>query len=74
MKLHDSSGNKLDAYTWIKQMFAKNKPEKLIRKLLLKGMAQEMYLFLKVYTNNLATMTKNPVAKQLRTPKFRSRK
>ncbi len=36
MKLHDSSGNKLDAYTWIKQMFAKNKPEKLIRKLFIK--------------------------------------
>ena len=37
-------------------------------------MAQEMYLFLKVYINNLATMTKNPVAKQLRTPKFKSKK
>ena len=36
MKLHDSSGNKLDAYTWIKRMFARNKPEKLIRKLFIK--------------------------------------
>jgi len=37
-------------------------------------MAQETYHFLKVFKNNLATMTKNPVAKQLRTPKFRSKK
>jgi len=37
-------------------------------------MAQEMYLFLKVFKNNLVIMTKNPVAKQLRTPKFKSKK
>ena len=36
MKLHDSSGNKLDGYTWIKRMFARNKSEKLIRKLFIK--------------------------------------
>ena len=36
MKLHDSSGNKLDAYTWIKRMFVRDKPEKLIRKLFIK--------------------------------------
>ena len=37
-------------------------------------MAQETYHFLKVFKNNLATMTKNPVAKQLRTPKFKPKK
>ena len=37
-------------------------------------MAQETYHFLKVFKNNLVTMTKNPVAKQLRTPKFKSKK
>ena len=37
-------------------------------------MAQETYHFLKVFKNNLATMTKNPVAKQLRTSKFKSKK
>ena len=37
-------------------------------------MAQETYHFLRVFKNNLVTMTKNPVAKQLRTPKFRSKK
>ena len=33
-----------------------------------------MFHFLKVFRNNLATMTKNPVAKNLRTPKYRQRK
>ena len=37
-------------------------------------MAQETYHFLRVFKNNLVTMTKNPVAKQLRTPKFKSKK
>ncbi len=36
MKLHDSSGNRLDAYTWIKRMFARDKRSKLIRKLFIK--------------------------------------
>ena len=33
-----------------------------------------MFHFLKVFRNNLATMTKNPVAKNLRTPKYKPRK
>ena len=33
-----------------------------------------MYHFLKVFRNNLATMTKNPVAKDLRTSKYKQRK
>ena len=33
-----------------------------------------MFHFLKVFRNNLATMTKNPVAKDLRTPKYKQRK
>ena len=33
-----------------------------------------MYHFLKVFRNNLATMTKNVVAKDLRTPKYKQRK
>ena len=33
-----------------------------------------MYLFLKVYINNLVIMIKNFVAKLLRTPKFKQRK
>ena len=37
-------------------------------------MAQEMYLFLKVYINNLVIMIKNFVAKLLRTPKYKQRK
>jgi len=37
-------------------------------------MVQEMYLFLRVFKNNLVIMTKNPVAKQLRTPKFKPKK
>ena len=37
-------------------------------------MAQEMYLFLKVYINNLVIMIKNFLAKILRTPKFKQRK
>ena len=37
-------------------------------------MAQEMYLFLKVYINNLVIMIKNIIAKILRTPKFKQRK
>ena len=37
-------------------------------------MAQETYHFLRVFKNNLATMIKNPVAKQLRTPKFKPKK
>lgn len=37
-------------------------------------MAQETYHFLRVFKNSLVTMIKNPVAKQLRTPKFKSKK
>ena len=37
-------------------------------------MAREMYLFLKVYINNLAIMIKNFFAKILRTPKFKQKK
>jgi len=37
-------------------------------------MAQETYLFLKVYINNLVIMIKNIIAKILRTPKFKQRK
>ena len=33
-----------------------------------------MFHFLKVFRNNLATMTKNPVAKDLRTSKYKQRK
>ena len=33
-----------------------------------------MYLFLKVYINNLVIMIKNFVAKLLRTPKYKQRK
>ena len=33
-----------------------------------------MYLFLKVYINNLVIMIKNIIAKILRTPKFKQRK
>ena len=33
-----------------------------------------MYHFLKVFRNNLATMTKNPVAKDLKTSKYKQRK
>ena len=33
-----------------------------------------MFHFLKVFRNNLATMIKNPVAKDLRTPKYKQRK
>ena len=33
-----------------------------------------MYHFLKVFRNNLATMTKNVVAKDLRTPKYKQRR
>ena len=47
MKLHDSSGNKLDAYTWIKRMFARNKKEKLIRKLFIKRYGTRNVPFLK---------------------------
>ena len=37
-------------------------------------MELEMFHFLKVFRNNLATMIKNPVAKDLRTPKYKQRK
>ena len=37
-------------------------------------MELETYHFLKVFRNNLATMTKNPVAKDLRTSKYKQRK
>ena len=47
MKLHDSSGNKLDGYTWIKRMFARNKSEKLIRKLFIKRYGTRNVPFLK---------------------------
>jgi len=47
MKLHDSSGNKLDAYTWIKRMFARDKPVKLIRRLFIKRYGTRNVPFLK---------------------------
>ena len=37
---------KLDSYTWIKQMFARNKPEKLIRKLFIKRYGKRNIPFL----------------------------
>ena len=47
MKLHDCSGNKLDAYTWIKQMFGRDKPSKLIRKQFIKRYGTRNVPFLK---------------------------
>jgi len=46
MKLHDSSGNKLDGYTWTKQMMARDINPKKLRKLFIKRYGRRNVPFL----------------------------